>query len=86
MGLCNSGSFQSMEIISFALPYHFSLQNFSVKNRTNPSEFRTGILLGLYAIYSIDTLYGVIDFTIAHPIFSLKNRRKFSTYENFLGL
>ena len=77
-----------MEIISFALPYHFGLQNFSVKNRTNPSEFMKQASYWGYMPFTQSTHYmGLL--TLLLPILSLVSRirdRNFSSYENFLWI
>ena len=81
-------SFHPMEIISFALPYHFGLQNFSVKNRTNPSEFMKQASYWGYMPFTQSTHYmGLLILLL--PILSLVSRireRNFSSYENFLWI
>ena len=66
-------SFHPMEIISFALPYHFGLQNFSVKNRTNPSEFMKQASYWGYMPFTQSTHYmGLLILLL--PILSLVSR------------
>ncbi len=81
-------SFHPKEIISFALPYHFGLQNFSVKNRTNPSEFMKQASYWGYMPFTQSTHYmGLLILLL--PILSLVSRireRNFSSYENFLWI
>ena len=81
-------SFHPAEIISFALPYHFGLQNFSVKNRTNPSEFMKQASYWGYMPFTQSTHYmGLLILLL--PILSLVSRirrRNFSSYENFLWI
>ena len=81
-------SFHPAEIISFAFPYHFGLQNFSVKNRTNPSEFMKQASYWGYMPFTQSTHYmGLLVLLL--PFMSLVSRarkKNFSSYENFLWI
>ena len=81
-------SFHPAELISFVLPYHFGLQNFSVKNRTNPSEFMKQATYWGYMPFTQPTHYmGLIVFFL--PLIALFIRLKkkdFDYFENFLWL
>jgi hypothetical protein len=81
-------SFHPAELISFVLPYHFGLQNFSVKNRTNPSEFMKQASYWGYMPFTQSTHYmGLIVLFL--PLVALLIRFKmkdFDFFENFLWL
>ena len=79
-------SFHPIELISFAFPYHFGLQNFSVKNRTNPSEFMKQASYWGYMPFTQSTHYmGLLVLLL--PLIALAIRVKtkdYDNYENFL--
>ena len=81
-------SFHPAEIISFAFPYHFGLQNFSVKSRTNPSEFMKQASYWGYMPFTQSTHYmGLLVLLL--PLISLVSRvreKHFSSYESFLWI
>ena len=81
-------SFHPIELISFIFPYHFGLQNFSVKNRTNPSEFMKQASYWGYMPFTQSTHYmGLLVLLL--PLISLGIRFKskdFDKYEIFLWL
>ena len=79
-------SFHPIELVSFAFPYHFGLQNFSVKNRTNPSEFMKQASYWGYMPFTQSTHYmGLLVLLL--PLIALAIRVKtkdYDNYENFL--
>ena len=81
-------SFHPAEIISFAFPYHFGLQNFSIKSRTNPSEFMKQASYWGYMPFTQSTHYmGLLVLLL--PLISLVSRireKDFSSYESFLWI
>ena len=81
-------SFHPAEIISFAFPYHFGLQNFSVKDRTNPSEFMKQASYWGYMPFTQSSHYmGLLVLLLPFMSLVLRARKKtFSSYENFLWI
>ena len=81
-------SFHPAELISFVLPYHFGLQNFSVKNRTNPSEFMKQASYWGYMPFTQSTHYmGLIVFFLPLiAIFIRFKKQDFDYFENFLWM
>ena len=81
-------SFHPIELISFIFPYHFGLQNFSVKNRTNPSEFmKQGSYWG-YMPFTQSTHYmGLLVLLLPLIAIGIRFKSKdFDKYEIFLWL
>ena len=81
-------SFHPAEVISFLFPYHFGLQNFSVKNRTNPSVFMKQASYWGYMPFTQSTHYmGLLVLLL--PLISLVIRfqkKEFDYFENFLWI
>ena len=79
-------SFHPLESISFLFPYHYGLQNFSVKNRTDPSKFMKQASYWGYMPFTQSSHYmGLLVLLLPLMCLAVRvGKRDFSLYDNYL--